>query len=116
MKQKKTFLAVYLGTQTGMKKWNKLPAKIRQEREAAGIQAWMAWATKNGKSIVEMGGPLDSTKRVNRKGISNTSNEMGAFTVVEAKSHAAAARLFKNHPHFMILPGDSVEIMECLCV
>jgi len=26
----------------------------------------------------------------------------------------AAARLFVNHPHFTILPGDSVEIMECL--
>jgi hypothetical protein len=32
--------------------------------------------------------------------------------IVEAESHEAAARLFENHPHFAIFPGDSVEIME----
>ena len=25
-----------------------------------------------------------------------------------------AAKLFLNHPHFMIFPGDRVEVMECL--
>lgn len=35
-------------------------------------------------------------------------------TIVEADSHEAAARMFENHPHFSIFPGDSVEIMECL--
>jgi len=29
-------------------------------------------------------------------------------------THAAAARMFADHPHFAIFPGDSVEIMECL--
>ena len=113
-KQKKTFLAIYLGTSAGMKKWEKLPAKVRHERESAGMHAWMTWFVKNEKSIAYDGGPLGSTKRINRKGISNISNEMGAFTIVQAKSHAAAAKLFKNHPHFTIFPGDSVEIMECL--
>ena len=39
---------------------------------------------------------------------------MTAYVIVQAESHDAAARLFENHPHFMIFPGDSVEIMECL--
>jgi hypothetical protein len=34
--------------------------------------------------------------------------------IVQADSHEAAARLFEKHPHFMIFPGDSVEVMECL--
>ena len=110
----KTFLAVYLGTQASMKKWEKLPEKTRQERETAGGQGWMAWVTKNEKSIVTMGGPLGSTKRIDRKGIANTRNELGAFTIVQAVSHASAAKLFKNHPHFMIFPGESVEVMEIL--
>lgn len=114
--KKKTFLAVYLGTQASMKKWEKLPAKIRQEREAAGIQAWHAWATKNMKSIAYMGAPLGTTKRVSRKGVANTRNELGAFTVVYAASHAAAAKLFKKHPHFMIFPGDAIEVMECMAI
>ena len=97
-----------------MKKWEKLPAKKQQELGAKGSQAWHAWVVKNKKSIAYMGGPLGTTKRVNRKGIANTSNEMGAFTIVQADTHAAAAKLFKNHPHFTIFPGESVEIMECL--
>jgi hypothetical protein len=39
---------------------------------------------------------------------------MGAFTVVRAESHEAAAKLFVNHPHFVIFPGESVEVMPVL--
>ncbi len=39
---------------------------------------------------------------------------MTGFTVVQAESHEAAARLFENHPHFMAFPGEAIEIMECL--
>ena len=39
---------------------------------------------------------------------------MTGYVIVQAESHEAAARLFENHPHFAIFPGDSVEIMECL--
>ncbi|MGZ3710974.1 MAG: hypothetical protein ACXVBE_04425, partial [Bdellovibrionota bacterium] len=54
------------------------------------------------------------TKRIDKKGISDFKNELTAYTVVEAESHEAAAKLFLNHPHFAIFPGDAVEIMECL--
>ena len=113
-KRMKTYLAVYLGTSAAMKRFEKLPVKIRRERELEGIQAWHDWAKRNAKSIVDSGAPLGATKRVDKKGIKNTRNKMGAYTVVRASSHAAAAKLFRNHPHFMIFPGDSVEIMECL--
>jgi hypothetical protein len=39
---------------------------------------------------------------------------MGAFTVVRAESHQAAAKLFEGHPHFTVFPGDYVEIMPVL--
>ena len=42
------------------------------------------------------------------------SNEMGAFMVVRAESHEAAAKLFEKHPHVTIFPGESVEIMPVL--
>jgi hypothetical protein len=113
-KNKKTFLAVFTGVKASMQKWEKLPSKTRRERETAGIQAWHAWVAENKKSIVEMGAPLGTTKQVDRKGVTNTSNELSAFVIVQADSHATAAALFKNHPHFMIFPGKSVEIMECL--
>ena len=65
-------------------------------------------------ALVEMGGPLGKTKRVGPGGIADVSNEMGAFTVVRAESHEAAARMFENHPHFAIFPGEAVEIMPVL--
>jgi hypothetical protein len=59
-----------------------------------------------------MGGPLGKTKVVNKSGIRDIRNEMGAFTIVMAASHEEAAKMFENHPHFMIFPGDRVEVLE----
>ena len=61
-----------------------------------------------------MGGPLGKTKKVTPGGVADTRNELGAFMVIRADSHEAAARLFEKHPHFTIFPGDSVEIMPVL--
>ncbi|MGZ3737092.1 MAG: hypothetical protein ACXVC0_19130, partial [Bdellovibrionota bacterium] len=57
---------------------------------------------------------LGKTKVVNPKGVFDTKNDLTAWTLVEAESHEAAAKLFQNHPHFSIFPGDRIEIMECL--
>jgi hypothetical protein len=34
--------------------------------------------------------------------------------IVKAESHEVAAKMFQEHPHFTIFPGDGVEIMECM--
>lgn len=112
----KTFLAIYMGTMDAFEKsgWNSLDEKTRKEREQAGMQAWMEWGTVNGAAIVDQGAPLGKTKRASRKGIEDIKNSMTGYVIIQAESHAAAAKLFENHPHFSIFPGDSVEIMECL--
>jgi hypothetical protein len=61
-----------------------------------------------------MGGPLGKTKKISPKGIEDVTNAMGAFTIVRAESLEAAARLFSDHPHFTIFPGDAVEVMPIL--
>jgi hypothetical protein len=76
--------------------------------------AWKAWSEKYHAAIVGMGGPLGKTKKVAQHGIEDTNNEMGAYMVVRADSHEAAAKLFENHPHFTIFPGESVEVMPVL--
>ena len=53
---------------------------------------------------------LGKTKRIDAKGISDTKNEITAYTIVQAESHEAAAELFANHPYFMIFPGQSVDV------
>jgi hypothetical protein len=110
----KTFVAIYLGSEAAMARWQAMDEATRAQREQAGMKAWQQWGADNARSIVSMGAPLGKTKRVDANGISDTKNAMAAYTVVQAESHEAAARLFRNHPHFMLFPGDSVEIMECL--
>ena len=112
----KTFLAIYIGTEGALERarWTELDAEKRQTLEARGFQAWMEWGTANSAAIVDQGTPLGKTKRASRDGIADIENAMTGYVIVRAESHEAAARLFENHPHFSIFPGDSVEIMECL--
>jgi hypothetical protein len=116
MSTNNTFLAVFLGSTTNprMTAWNALPEAERLAKQQEGIAAWKAWAEKHQAAIVGMGGPLGKTKKVSQRGIEDTSNEMGAYMVVRADSHEAAAKLFERHPHFTIFPGESVEIMPVL--
>ena len=110
----KRFMAIYLGSSAAMTKWERLTETERKERQAAGMKAWQDWGAKHSGSIVDGGGPLGKTKRADAKGISDVRNDMAAYVVVEAESHEAAAKLFLNHPHFSVFPGEAVEIMECL--
>ncbi len=110
------YLAVFVGSRNSQKMaaWNALSEAERKAKEMAGIAAWKTWVEKHQGSIAQMGGPLGKTKRVGADGIADISNEMGAFAVVSADSHDAAARMFENHPHFAIFPGEAVEIMPVL--
>ncbi|MCK1358059.1 hypothetical protein [Bradyrhizobium sp. 199] len=111
-----TYLAVFLGSKTSPKwaAWNALSEAERKAKEQEGMAAWKGWVEKHQGAIQAMGGPLGKTKKVDGKGVADIANEMGAFTVVRAASHEAAARMFENHAHFAIFPGERVEIMPVL--
>jgi hypothetical protein len=111
-----TYLAVFLGSKTSprMQAWMALAESERRSKEQEGMAAWKAWAEKHRAAVVAMGGPLGKTKKVTERGIEDVSNQMGAFMVVRADSQEAAAKLFENHPHFTIFPGESVEVMPVL--
>ena len=116
MSSNNTYLAVFLGSKTSPRwaAWNALSDADRRVKEREGTAAWKAWVDKHQAAIVSMGGPLGKTKKASLRGIEDTGNQMGAFTVVRADSHESAAKLFENHPHFAIFPGDSVEIMPVM--
>ena len=112
----KKFLAIYMGTASalGRSQWTAMDEAKRKKLEAAGMKAWGDWMIAHKEAIVDQGGPLGKTKRSAAQGVSDTKNSMTGYVVVQAESHEAAARMFENHPHFTIFPGDSVEVMECL--
>ena len=100
------FMAIYIG---------KPGAAMPDEATVArGMQAWSDWMQKNAARITGGGGPLGKTKRVNKDGVADATNNIAAYVIVEADDHDAAARLFEGHPHFTIFPGDGVDVMPCL--
>ncbi len=110
------YLAVFVGSRDNprMAAWMKMSDAERKAKEQEGIAAWGAWMQKHANVVVGEGGPLGKTKRVSPSGIADISNNLGGFTVVRAESHEAAAKLFENHPHFTIFPGEGVEIMPVM--
>ena len=110
----KMYLCVFTGAPSEMAAWQALAESERLRKQAQGMAAWKKWAEDNASSIVEMGGPLSKTKRVSKAGISDIRNNLAAFVIVKAESQEAAARVFIQHPHFTIFPGDGVEVMEVL--
>ncbi|MBN9509223.1 MAG: hypothetical protein J0I21_08935 [Alphaproteobacteria bacterium] len=111
-----TYLAVFLGSRNSARAqaWMALPDAERRAKEQEGMAAWKAWAEQHQAAIATMGGPLGKTKAVTERGIEDVSNAVGAFMVVRAASHEAAARMFEKHPHFTIFPGEGVEVMPVL--
>ena len=112
----KNFMAIYTGTAAGRAEWERLSEAERNTRQAAGMRAWREWGTTHRDVIVDAGGPLGKTKRASKQGIADIRNNLAAYVIVQADSHQDAVRLFENHPHFSIFPGDGVEVMECLPV
>ena len=71
----------------------------------------MAWEKAIAASFADKGGMVGKTRRVTKDGIGDAQNDICGYVVVEADSIDAAAKLFENHPHFAIFPGDSVDVM-----
>lgn len=116
MSTQNLYLGVYLGDSTGlrMKAWEAMPEDEREAKMQQGMQAWHAWAQQHHTSIVDMGGPLGKTKAVDGNGVQDISNQLTGYTIVHAESFEGAAKLFENHPHYTIFPGESVQVMPIL--
>jgi len=107
----KKFMVLYMASGA---EFEKMMKNSTPEQQKKGMDAWMKWMNANKTSIVEGGAPLGKTKRVDSNGASNTKNEIGGYSVVQAESHDAATKIFdKDHPHLQ-MPGAWIEIVEIM--
>lgn len=105
------FLAVYMMHPDAIPRFRALPKAEQDEVDAAGVPKWVEWEKQNAASIADKGGMVGKALRVSLKGATAATNSICGYLVVEAETIEAAARLFENHPHFSVFPGDSVDIM-----
>lgn len=112
----KKYLAICLGTMQDekFKAWQAKPEAERNEIMQRGMDAWGKWMEDHKAAVVDIGGPLGKTKKADPSGINDTKNALSGYTIVQAESLEEAAKMFENHPHFAIFPGESVEIIEVL--
>jgi len=104
----KKFVALYFAPRSAIEQFS----KASPEQMKAGMERWMKWVKAHEKSLPDAGAPLGKTKRITPQGVSDTRNEITGYSIVQAESAEAAAKLFgSDHPHFMI-PGGFVELIE----
>src|SRR3954471_13461257 len=105
------FLVLYMASKA---EFERMMKNSTPEQQKKGMDAWMKWMNENKSSLVDGGAPLGKTKRVDSNGASNTKNEIGGYSVVQAETHDAATKMFgKEHPHLQV-PGAWIEIVEIM--
>ncbi len=108
----KKFLVLYMASAAD---FDKMMKDSTPEQQKAGMDAWMKWMDANKASFVDGGAPLGKTKRVDAKGASDVRNNVGGYSIVQAASADAAAKLFgKDMPHLQMMPGAWIEIVEIM--
>jgi len=108
------FLAVYTMKPEDLARFRSMPKADQDAVDAVGVKQWTEWEARNAASFPDRGGMVGRTLRVTKDGVAAASNPFCGYIVVEAETIEAAARLFENHPHFSIFPGDGVDIMPFL--
>lgn len=105
------FLAVYTMQPEDLAAFRRLTKEEQDAIDAVGVKEWAAWEERNAASIRDRGGMVGKTMRVSRDGIAKAVNPFCGYIVVEAETVEAAARLFEDHPHITVFPGDGVDVM-----
>jgi hypothetical protein len=109
----KKFLVLYMAPYAVMQEMMKTMSEADGQAE---MDAWMKWSDAHKTSIVDMGAPLGKTKKVAASGASDTHNDLGGYSIVQANSADDAAKLFgKDHPHFK-MRGATVEVVEIMAM
>ena len=106
----KKFLVLYKASADEFARAMKAPP----DQQKAGMDAWMAWSKKAASSIVDMGAPLGKAMRVTAGSASPVTNDLGGYSVLQAETKEALAASLKGHPHFMMGPEATIEIVEVM--
>ena len=106
----KKFLVLYKASASGFEQMS----KSTPEQQKAGMDAWMSWASKAASTIVDMGAPLGKSLKVTKAGGGSPfTSDLGGYSILQAESKEALAKVLEGHPHFM-MPDGTIEVTEIM--
>jgi hypothetical protein len=106
----KKFLVLYRAPKASFEQ----AMKSTPEQQKAGMDAWMAWSKKAAHSLVEMGAPLGKALKVTKNNdVTQSPNDLGGYSVMQAESKEALAKTMEGHPHFGMADGW-IEIIDIM--
>ena len=107
----KKFIVLYHAPAEAMAKM----AEATPEDMQKGMEPWMAWATKCGDHLVDLGTPLMGGQALNSDGSSvNSSREVTGYSILEAEDMEGAKALLQGHPHLGWTDGCQIEVHESM--
>lgn len=108
----KKFFVLYMAKSADFKKVVVNMSKMNKKQMDAMNKEWGTWMKKN--RMTDGGAPLGKTKRVTKTAAKDVRNGVGGYSIIEAKTHAEAAKKLRTNPHFKMIPGGWIEVMEIL--
>jgi hypothetical protein len=105
----KKYIAIYFAPREKLDEW----MHMSQAEQEAGMDGWNTWGAAHKDALVDFGAPVGKNKRVMAAGITDSQNEVCGYTIVQADSHDAAAKIFTDSPH--LTEGNTwVDVLEIM--
>lgn len=102
------YLAIFNGAASNQER-----ASVTPEESNAFIARWGTWAKEIGDALIDPGAPLYRKVRLTADATEPFEDSKVAYAIVDAASHDDAVDMFAPHPHLGLMPGNSIEIIEC---
>lgn len=107
----KKYFVIYMASEGDFKKAMASMPQMTPEAMKASMEEWTNWMKSKG-GVVDMGAPLGKTMKVTPSGVEPMRNEIGGYSIIEAETHDEAAKKMQDSPHFKMMPGGWIEVME----
>ena len=106
-----TFMILYRSTVSAREQM----ANATPEQRQAGMEAWMAWASRAGNAIVDLGAPVKAAACVSADGVRDSDSQASGYSMLQGESKDEIDSLLADHPHLK-MPGASIDVFEALAM
>ena len=106
----KNFVVIYHAPASAVEQTH----NMSPEEMKKGMEAWMAWATKTGDGLVDLGTPLMCGQLVRKSVISPSDSDVMVYSILQAEDMQGATALLEGHPHLEWATGCEIDVHESM--